>query len=158
MSWLICPGCRHKVDSRSLRCSNCDYWVSEMILDPDPYIEGPKRYYGMIDGEMYDLTIAVHEIKQGRLFSGAYDIRKIASIDEFSALDIARDIQEYGAPTIYDTKAPVVTRPAPRCPTCNSTSVSKIGIGSRAMASAFLGALSVEGRAQFRCNKCGYMW
>lgn len=46
----------------------------------------------------------------------------------------------------------------PRCPTCGSTSITKLGVASRAVSGAIFGALSVEGRAQFRCNHCGYQW
>lgn len=46
----------------------------------------------------------------------------------------------------------------PRCPTCGSTSLTKLGVGSRLIDGFVFGAHSVEGRAQFRCNKCGYMW
>lgn len=46
----------------------------------------------------------------------------------------------------------------PRCPTCGSTSVTRQGIVGRAVTSAIIGGFAPESRAQFRCNKCGYMW
>lgn len=46
----------------------------------------------------------------------------------------------------------------PKCPTCGSTKLTKKGIGSRAIDGFFFGKLSVEGRSQFICDKCGYMW
>lgn len=46
----------------------------------------------------------------------------------------------------------------PRCPTCGSTDLTRLGIMARAIDGAVFGKLSVEGRAQFRCNNCGYMW
>lgn len=54
-----------------------------------------------------------------------------------------------------------VSEPAvgvPRCPTCRSTSLTKLTAATRAIDSLFFGRLSVEARAQFRCNKCGYLW
>ncbi len=54
---------------------------------------------------------------------------------------------------------PVYTAPTtPHCPTCGSTDITKLGVASRAISGAIFGALSVEGRAQFRCNHCGYQW
>lgn len=46
----------------------------------------------------------------------------------------------------------------PQCPTCGSTDLTKIGAGTRAIDGFFFGRLSVEGRAQWRCNKCSHMW
>ncbi len=46
----------------------------------------------------------------------------------------------------------------PKCPTCGSTDLTKLGVAARAIDGLVFGRLSVEGRAQFRCNKCGYMW
>lgn len=46
----------------------------------------------------------------------------------------------------------------PKCPTCGSIDLTKIGVGTRAIDGLVFGRLSVEGRAQFRCNKCGYVW
>lgn len=50
------------------------------------------------------------------------------------------------------------TNNVPKCPTCGSIDLTKLSIASRAIDGAIFGRLSVEGRAQFRCNKCGYMW
>lgn len=46
----------------------------------------------------------------------------------------------------------------PHCPTCGSTDITRQGIVGRAVTSALIGGLAPESRAQFRCNKCGYMW
>lgn len=50
--------------------------------------------------------------------------------------------------------------PAPqiKCPTCGSTHVTKLSAGTRMIDGAVYGKLSVEGRAQFRCENCGYKW
>lgn len=46
----------------------------------------------------------------------------------------------------------------PKCPTCGSTDLIKKGVGARAVDGFVFGRLSVEGRSQFQCRKCGYMW
>lgn len=45
-----------------------------------------------------------------------------------------------------------------KCPTCGSTHVTRISAGTRMIDGAVFGTLSVEGRAQFRCESCGYKW
>ena len=46
----------------------------------------------------------------------------------------------------------------PQCPTCGSTNLTKIGAMTRGIDRAFFGRHSPEAKAQFRCNKCGYLW
>lgn len=53
---------------------------------------------------------------------------------------------------------PTPEKHIPKCPTCGSTSLTKIGALGRAVDGFFFGQLSVEGRAQWRCESCGYMW
>lgn len=46
----------------------------------------------------------------------------------------------------------------PKCPTCGSTNLTKKGAGARMIDGWFFGRHSVEGRAQFLCDNCGYQW
>lgn len=46
----------------------------------------------------------------------------------------------------------------PKCPTCGSTNLSKQSVVSRGISGFLFGRHSVEGRAQFLCNNCGYQW
>lgn len=59
--------------------------------------------------------------------------------------------------TLGDVAAkPIIT--VPRCPTCGSTNIQKVGVMSRAIDGAVFGRLSVEGKTQFACKNCGYRW
>ena len=46
----------------------------------------------------------------------------------------------------------------PRCPTCSSTNVQKIGTGERAVSVAMLGMFSKKINKSFKCKNCGYTW
>ena len=46
----------------------------------------------------------------------------------------------------------------PKCPTCSSTNVQKIGTGERAVSVAVLGIFSKKINKSFKCNNCGYTW
>lgn len=46
----------------------------------------------------------------------------------------------------------------PKCPTCQSTDIKKIGAFDRATSVAFLGLASSKIGKQFQCNNCGYKW
>lgn len=46
----------------------------------------------------------------------------------------------------------------PKCPTCGSPNLSKIGAGSKLLDVAFWGFASGKVKKTFHCNNCGYEW
>lgn len=46
----------------------------------------------------------------------------------------------------------------PKCPTCQSTNIQKIGIGERVVSVATLGIFSKKINKSFKCKNCGYTW
>ena len=52
----------------------------------------------------------------------------------------------------------LVQQNKPKCPTCSSTNVQKIGTGERAVSVAMLGMFSKKINKSFKCKNCGYTW
>lgn len=46
----------------------------------------------------------------------------------------------------------------PRCPTCTSTDIRKIGTAERGVSAVTLGVMSNKVGKTFQCNHCGYTW
>lgn len=46
----------------------------------------------------------------------------------------------------------------PKCPSCGSTNISKIGVGERALSVGMFGILSGKIGKTHKCNNCGNMW
>ena len=46
----------------------------------------------------------------------------------------------------------------PKCPTCGSTNIRKIGTGERAVSVIGLGLLSKKINKTWKCNSCGHTW
>lgn len=46
----------------------------------------------------------------------------------------------------------------PKCPTCGSTNIQKIGVGSKALGAIGFGLFSKTARSTFKCNNCGHKW
>lgn len=46
----------------------------------------------------------------------------------------------------------------PKCPTCGSTNIQKIGIGERIGSVMMFGLLSKKINKTFKCNNCKYTW
>lgn len=54
---------------------------------------------------------------------------------------------------------PVTQQPTgPRCPTCGSANISKIGYFDRATSVAFWGLASSKIGKQYKCRSCGHKW
>ena len=46
----------------------------------------------------------------------------------------------------------------PKCPTCKSTNIKKIGTGERVTSVAMFGLFSKKINKSFKCKNCGYTW
>lgn len=46
----------------------------------------------------------------------------------------------------------------PKCPTCQSTNIQKIGATERVVSVATLGIFSKKINKSFKCKNCGYTW
>ena len=49
-------------------------------------------------------------------------------------------------------------KPTPKCPTCGSTNVSKIGFVERSVSVGFLGLFSNKINKSYKCKDCGCTW
>ena len=47
---------------------------------------------------------------------------------------------------------------APKCPTCGSTNIEKIGMGKKLFGGAMFGLFSSDVRKTMHCKSCGYKW
>jgi len=58
-----------------------------------------------------------------------------------------------------DANSPKIDiKPVPKCPTCGSTNISKIGVISRAVSISFFGLASSKIGKTHKCNSCGTTW
>lgn len=64
-------------------------------------------------------------------------------------------------PVAEENRAVIYAEPVknvPHCPTCGSTNVIKISLGSKAASGAMFGIFSSNIRNTYKCNNCGYKW
>ncbi len=66
------------------------------------------------------------------------------------------NIQHYGTP--YPQLAKNKNIHVPKCPTCGSTNVQKIGNVEKAVSAGVWGLFSTKIRKSYKCNNCKYMW
>lgn len=53
---------------------------------------------------------------------------------------------------------PSYDRNIPRCPTCGSSRIEKISVGSKVAGAAMIGIFSSNIRKTYKCKNCGYKW
>ena len=74
------------------------------------------------------------------------------------------DIKEIKHPELSKREYNVIgtvsdpTKPTPKCPTCGSANVSKIGNFNRMLSISFFGLASSKIGKTHKCNNCGTTW
>ena len=172
--YQCCPVCGHILTYRSIKCFICEYGISlnrkERKEIKELYGEEnvayhpvklytsqhPIEYYEKLSFQKYQTFTKAFdvfvEIELSKLPSFSRKKYKIALQKEAERLERAKYIKEH--PEEFVPKSP----PVPKCPTCQSTNIKKIGAFDRVTSVAFLGLASSKIGKQFQCNNCGYKW
>ena len=177
MSMINCPECGEKISNKAESCPHCGCpksefkgavlkptWNSMNICPRCGYIDSGGYNCGYCSHDMINTGVTKEALKNGVYGNGAKweeeqfnKIRTNPEFDEKSYQDrITNQNWKYGtrnipAPTNFVTNVP-------KCPTCNSTQIHKIGFGERFGTLLFFGLFSRVSRSTFECNSCGYMW
>lgn len=162
---INCPECNGIVSDKASACPHCGYPMENQRPEI-PRIENKDYTKICFQGITVDVTDVLHYLHE-----------KDNTVAEFALIDAYADTSipyseentnkmmnmvKHNYKMLYKVEpclhSGIIQSNLPKCPTCGSTNLTKLGIASRAIDGAIFGRLSVEGRAQFRCNKCSYMW
>lgn len=158
MALIKCPECNHDVSTLATACPNCGCPISPTIL------ERTSNTVCEILGKQYELETVLSLLKAGEKIKAIKIARETTGLGLAESSYLIDEIIENGyrvppkSCITSNSRKQSSDRVQPKCPTCGSTDLTKLGIMSRAIDGAIFGKLSVEGRAQFRCNKCGYQF
>lgn len=151
---ITCPECKKQISDKSKQCIYCGYPLS--ISDNICTICGFK----------FDLFNIMELIKNNEPQSVC--IREIRELTNLSLFD-SKQLYDYISsndkiPANFVPKESI-TQPQlnidinkPKCPTCSSTDIQKIGAGERAVSVVSLGIFSKKINKTFKCKNCGYTW
>ena len=125
------------------KCSDCNTFISPITLKHDfqYYNDKAEEIYG---SRWRDEIVILDEIKE----YGLFDEEKYK---QSSNIQSARCKE-------YLQKNQQSNKNQPKCPTCQSTNISKISTTSKVAGAAMFGLFSKTARSQFCCNNCGYKW
>lgn len=186
MSLVTCPECgKEGVSDQASACPQCGFNLKEHFSKPKEYhvkycprcaIENPKQPYHTrfyIPG--YENCINSDEYKYCKHGSEKIPYRYLNITNkEFHALCVINSSAEYieqmnqlkiDNPELYQRaieygfkKEAEEQANIPKCPTCGSTNVEKIGMGKKLFGGAMFGLFSSDVRKTMHCKSCGYKW
>ena len=158
MALITCPECRGKVSDKAKACPHCGYPMcigNTELINTIVEINGSSYDISDVIDMVINKNESVYAIKMIMDKSGA-DIRTAKGITDYikEHKEAPKDLEEgrYVSPVKKDAKL------LPHCPTCGSTNIKQLGVGTRAAAGAMFGLYSKTARCQFMCKNCKYKW
>ncbi len=128
-------------------CDKCGYSVLTFANEAEkcPVCNNQLQFVNTINTkEFTDMNIAERE----------YFIRNYVGHDFDNELKYKR--QDYKAVRLNEIRGQ--NKPQPKCPTCGSTYVQKIGGIERGVSVGVLGLFSKKINKSYKCKNCDYTW
>lgn len=143
----FCQNCRNK-NNKDLFFSGYYDW-----LDDDCYT-CPMKDCGH---ELIDINLSKEDYKILTSISNDVDfIESMIRLHDSDPIEYQLKLSQFKA-NLSQTKA-VEENSVPKCPTCNSTKLSKISSLSKASSVVMFGLLSQKVKKTWHCDNCGYEW
>lgn len=136
MALIECMECGKQISDMSSRCPNCGCPTSESIKKAE--IEAFKR-------DNRDKMIKKCPICSTEFEEPVFD----CPVCGLSVIN---------TPFMMEEERREREASRPKCPTCNSTRIKKIGTLERGASIVGLGIFSKKINKSFKCESCGYMW
>lgn len=149
-SVYVCPHCGYiswYYNGIFKRIHECRYCASKMEMVPDYTVDSIIRD---IKYKNHNAILEKYVYNSGSFCAEAMEQRKEQEHQRSIAMTAEREAVKARQAAEQAT--------APRCPTCNSTDIKKIGGVDRAFSVAFWGLASSKIGKTFKCNHCGYTW
>ncbi len=142
-----CPYCKKYQPSTFDDCAFClrKLWLLKDWEETEDEEKEDWLKYPMPAKDISKLDADI--VNKNRDEATAYDAEVKAEIQE-KLDEERRKAEEEAAKPVY----------TPRCPTCGSPDLEKIGTASKVLDVAFWGFASGKVKKTFHCNNCGYEW
>lgn len=154
MALIKCPECGKEISDKSDKCIHCGF----------PLIE-TKNTICNINGKEYDLSFILEFYKEHpdgkvKLISNFMKMTNCGLKDAKDVIDKILETNEIPKVLILKQQESNkrVEDNKPKCPTCDSTNLSKISTMSKAGSVFMWGLLSQKVKKTWHCNNCKYEW
>lgn len=148
MSLILCPECTKEVSDKAKQCIHCGYpldeYVKKINKSNDIKIDQKCVLCGQNEWS-YDKQTGCNICK----CCGYIVVSDENRYNEYSKLiEIKKEQQVQNKQDLN----------VPKCPTCQSTNIRKIGAGERVASVLGLGIFSKKINKTWKCNNCGHTW
>ena len=150
---FYCPYCGKEQNKNNLQCINCDKEIKPLQskFEIEYYVR--KAYDGWSSSSGKPKPDTQELIREEASHNPLFDPTSIIKPPE------PDPESERQARLYFERKRQEEAKAnAPKCPTCQSTNISKISTTSKVAGAAMFGLFSKTARSQFKCNNCGYKW
>ena len=167
MALIICPECGKEISDQSTQCIHCGYPISEIVT---PHRTDERIC--IVNGKEIYLQFLLDNIETKEKFD-----RLVRTIDckGTTAIKIIKEVEEtkkIPETLNFETRTQSLKRQEqeklqrqqqeqanlPKCPTCGSTNIRKIGSVERGTSIVAFGIFSKKINKTFKCGNCGYTW
>ena len=167
MALIICPECGKEISDQSKQCIHCGYPISEIVT---PHRTDERIC--IVNGKEIYLHFLLDNIETKEKFD-----RLVRTIDckGTTAIKIIKEVEEtkkIPETLNFETRTQSLKRQEqeklqrqqqeqanlPKCPTCGSTNIRKIGSVERGTSIVAFGIFSKKINNTFKCGNCGYTW
>ena len=167
MALIICPECGKEISDQSKQCIHCGYPISEIVT---PHRTDERIC--IVNGKEIYLHFLLDNIEKKEKFD-----RLVRTIDckGTTAIKIIKEVEEtkkIPETLNFETRTQSLKRQEqeklqrqqqeqanlPKCPTCGSTNIRKIGSVERGTSIVAFGIFSKKINKTFKCGNCGYTW
>lgn len=155
MALISCPECNKEISDKAEMCPHCGYKLPKS----QPIFQGsycPSCLDSHIKTDI-DLCPFCH-VKFKDSILGTLDECYAYGKNHPELKESLEFSQEAYNKRINYVPSDYVSINSPKCPTCQSTNVQKIGTGERVASVAMMGIFSKKINKSFKCKSCGYTW
>lgn len=135
-----------------------------------------KSFPILVNGETIISTDVYDYIKRGKTSQAIDYVMNETNCTEKEALEVINDLRELVQQsiktkvekskepriqtnrTVIDCTQSTQQQNVPKCPTCGSTNIRKMGTGERTASILGFGILSKKINKTWKCNNCGHTW
>lgn len=167
MSLLKCPECNNNVSEYAEKCQvcGCPIEIIKRVYNKNSikYVVKMKPYPNSNKIKIVSRIMEITSLKVAQakdIVDNCKIIKSNISLQE--AEYIKKEVEALGGQVeitpytkVQDTQ---INMSLPKCPTCHSTNIKKIGTGERVASVVGLGILSKKINKTWKCCNCGYTW
>lgn len=145
---IKCPECGKDISDQAPACIHCGYPINKT----NQVTECCGCYICQIDGQKYDLTIAIDYLQQGKMVECIKEIRLKTGLGLKETQAIVEKIQENNYQPIICASAQLIKESTPKCPKCGCTNIQVVRRNW-----SFFGGFATKATDRV-CAKCNYKW